>query len=57
LFVAGNVFDAPVGWAKALASGTRNIEGRQLSGLRETDRGVALIAALIDAGHFTLRRH
>ena len=57
LFVSGNVFDAPVGWAKALASGARKIEGRQLSGLRETDRGVALIAALIDAGHFTLRRH
>ena len=57
LYVAGNVFEAPVEWAKTLASGARKFEGSRLSGLPENDRGIALIAALIDAGHFTLRQH
>jgi len=57
LYVAGNAFDAPVGWARALASGTRRIEGSLLAQLSERTRGVSLIAALIDAGHFTLHRH
>ena len=56
LYVAGNAFDAPIDWAKTLASGAREIEGSRLSGLPETDRGIALIAALIDAGHVTLRK-
>lgn len=56
LYVAGNVFDAPIAWAKALASGPRRIDGSRLAQLPEAIPGVALIAALIDAGHVTLRR-
>ncbi|HKZ12080.1 MAG TPA: cupin domain-containing protein [Rhodanobacteraceae bacterium] len=56
LYVAGNVFDAPIAWAKALASGPRRIDGSRLALLPEATPGVALIAALIDAGHVTLRR-
>ncbi len=56
LYVAGNVFDAPVAWAKALASGPRRIDGSRLAQLPEATSGFALIAALIDAGHVTLRR-
>ena len=56
LYVGGNVFDAPVGWASTLASGARRIEGRRLAQLPGRACGVALIASLIDAGHVTLRR-
>lgn len=56
LYAAGNVFDAPVDWARVLASGARRIEGNRLAQLSERARGVALVATLIDAGHFTLRR-
>jgi 50S ribosomal protein L16 3-hydroxylase len=57
LYVAGNGFDAPVEWAKTLASGARRIDGSRLVKLPGRNPGVALIAALIDAGHFTLHRH
>lgn len=57
LYVAGSVFDAPAGWARVLASGARKIEGNRLAQLPGSTRGIALIAALIDAGHVTLRRH
>jgi hypothetical protein len=50
------VFDAPAGWAKTLASNARRIEGSRLAQLPERARGVALLAALIDAGHVTLRK-
>jgi 50S ribosomal protein L16 3-hydroxylase len=56
LYVAGNVFDAPAGWAKTLTSNARRIEGSRLAQLPERARGVALLAALIDAGHVTLRK-
>jgi 50S ribosomal protein L16 3-hydroxylase len=56
LYVAGNVFDAPAGWAKTLTSNARRIEGSRLAQLPECARGVALLAALIDAGHVTLRK-
>ena len=57
LYVAGNGFDAPVEWARTLATGARRIDGSRLAKLPGRNPGIALIAALIDAGHFTLRRH
>jgi 50S ribosomal protein L16 3-hydroxylase len=56
LYVAGSVFDTSVAWARALASGARRIDGGRLVQLPEPTPGVALVAALIDAGHVTLRR-
>jgi 50S ribosomal protein L16 3-hydroxylase len=57
LYVAGTAFDAPVGWARALASGKRLLEGAKLAKLPQQGDGIALLATLIDAGHFTYRRH
>jgi 50S ribosomal protein L16 3-hydroxylase len=57
LYAGGNAFDAPVAWARALASGARTFEGSRLAKLPQRPRGVALLAALIDAGYVTLRRH
>ena len=57
LYVAGNAFDAPVAWARELASGTRSFEGSRLAKLPRRAQGVGLLAALIDAGYVTLRQH
>jgi 50S ribosomal protein L16 3-hydroxylase len=56
LYVAGNAFDAPVAWARELASRARIFDGARLAGLPQQARGVTLLAALIDAGHFRLRK-
>ena len=56
LYVAGNVFDAPIAWALELASGARTFEGSRLAKLPGRARGVGLLATLIDAGYVTLRR-
>ncbi len=57
LYVAGNVFDAPLEWARELASGARKLEGRRLAKLPKSGRGIALLAKLIDAGFVTFRGH
>lgn len=56
LYACGNAFDAPLAWAKELASGARTFEGNRLAKLPQHARGIALLAALVDAGHVTLRR-
>jgi len=56
LYVAGAAFDAPLGWARELASCARKLSGARLAGLPQQARGVALLAALVDAGHLRLRR-
>ncbi|HEX5353099.1 MAG TPA: cupin domain-containing protein [Rhodanobacteraceae bacterium] len=57
LYVAGNVFDAPLAWARELASGARTLRGSRLAKLPKSTRGIALLAKLIDAGFITFRQH
>jgi 50S ribosomal protein L16 3-hydroxylase len=56
LYVAGNAFDAPLAWARVLASGARGFDGARLAGLPQRKPGIALLASLIDAGHLRLRK-
>lgn len=56
LYVAGIAMDAPAAWARALASGARTFVGAELAKLPQPLRGIALLNALIDAGHFTYRQ-
>ena len=56
LYAAGTAFDAPMAWARELASGTREFDGTGLAGLPQQARGTALLASLIDAGHLHLRK-
>ena len=56
LYVAGNTFDAPVGWARELASEARSLEGNRLWKLSRRAQGLSLLATLVDAGYVTLRR-
>ena len=56
LYVAGGSFDAPLAWARVLASGARVFDGARLARLPQRSRGVALLAALIDGGHLRLRQ-
>ena len=56
LYAAGAAFDAPLGWARELASGARVSDGARLARLPQQARGMALLAALIDAGHLHLRK-
>ena len=56
LYFAGNAFDAPLAWARMLAGSARELDGGQLVKLPQCARGIALLAGLIDAGHFRLRR-
>ncbi|ODU95376.1 MAG: transcription factor [Lysobacterales bacterium 66-474] len=56
LYVAGSVFDAPIAWARELASGARIFEGSRFAKLPGRAQGVGLLATLIDAGYVTLRR-
>jgi 50S ribosomal protein L16 3-hydroxylase len=56
LYAAGTAFDAPLGWARALASGAREFDGAQLAGLPQQPAGIALLASLIDAGHLRVRK-
>lgn len=56
LYAAGAVFDAPLAWARELASGARAFDGARLARLPQTRAGTALLAALVDAGYVTYRR-
>ena len=56
LYVAGNAFDAPLGWSRELASGARRFEGNRLWKLPRRAQGIGLLATLVDAGYVTLRR-
>lgn len=56
LYAAGAAFDAPLAWARELASGARTVDGAALAKLPQPARGRELLAALIDAGHVTYRR-
>jgi 50S ribosomal protein L16 3-hydroxylase len=56
LYVAGRSFDAPLGWARALAGSARELDGNRLARLPQQARGIALLAKLIEAGHFRLQR-
>jgi 50S ribosomal protein L16 3-hydroxylase len=56
LYVAGSTMDAPLAWARELASGAREFDGARLARLPQRARGIALLAALIDAGHLHLRK-
>ncbi|HEU4856048.1 MAG TPA: cupin domain-containing protein [Rhodanobacteraceae bacterium] len=56
LYVAGQGFDAPIAWARELASGAREFPGQSLAKLPQAAGGIALLASLIDAGHLNLKR-
>ncbi|HJU26183.1 MAG TPA: cupin domain-containing protein, partial [Rhodanobacteraceae bacterium] len=56
LYAAGTVLDAPLAWARELASGAHAFDGAKLAELPRPERGRTLLAALIDAGHVTYRR-
>jgi 50S ribosomal protein L16 3-hydroxylase len=56
LYAAGATFDAPIAWARELASGARTFDGAKLAKLPQPARGRTLLAALIDAGHVTYGR-
>ena len=56
LYAAGIAMDAPIGWARMLASGARTFVGADLAKLPQPSRGITLLAALINAGHVTVRR-
>ena len=56
LYATGTVFDAPIAWARELASGAHAFDGAKLARLPQPERGRALLAALIDAGHVTYLR-
>jgi 50S ribosomal protein L16 3-hydroxylase len=56
LYVAGDVLDAPLAWARELASGAREFDGAQLARLPQPKRGIALLATLIDGGHLHWRK-
>ncbi|TAM93394.1 MAG: cupin domain-containing protein, partial [Rhodanobacteraceae bacterium] len=49
-FANGGTFDAPLAWARELAGPAREFDGARLAKLPQRARGVALLAALIDAG-------
>lgn len=57
LYANGDGFDAPLAWARALASGSRRLDGHRLARLPGKKQGVAALAQLIDAGCFTSRQH
>lgn len=56
LYACGIAFDAPLAWARALAGNAPQIDGAALARLPFAERGIALLAALIDGGHCTLRK-
>jgi hypothetical protein len=56
LYAAGNVMDAPLEWARELTSGAREFDGARLARLPQRNRGMALLATLIDAGHLHWRK-
>jgi 50S ribosomal protein L16 3-hydroxylase len=56
LYVAGNAMDAPLAWARELASGAREFDGARLARLPRQARGIELLAMLIDNGHLHLRK-
>jgi 50S ribosomal protein L16 3-hydroxylase len=55
-YAAGTVLDAPIAWARTLASGARTFDGANLAELPQPARGIALLSELINAGHVTYRR-
>lgn len=55
LFAAGQAFDAPLAWARELAGSARTFDGSRLATLPQHERGITLLAGLIDAGHLRLR--
>lgn len=54
LYAAGQAFDAPLAWARALAETTTRTSGAQLLELPAQQEGQRLLAALVDAGHLSL---
>jgi 50S ribosomal protein L16 3-hydroxylase len=56
LYAAGAVFDAPLAWARTLASGARGFDGALLAGLPQQAAGIVLLASLIDAGYLHMRK-
>ncbi|HVX05854.1 MAG TPA: cupin domain-containing protein [Rhodanobacteraceae bacterium] len=56
LYVAGNAMDAPLAWARELASGGREFDGARLARLPQQTHGMALLATLIDGGHLHRRK-
>ncbi|HEX7371025.1 MAG TPA: cupin domain-containing protein [Rhodanobacteraceae bacterium] len=57
LYVAGNRFDVPLAWARQLASARTRMDGAQLAKLPQEARGLALLAALVNAGYIDLQRN
>jgi 50S ribosomal protein L16 3-hydroxylase len=56
LFVAGTAFDAPLAWARTLASGARCFDGAHLSRLPQPAAGIDLLTKLTNAGYVRFRR-
>ncbi len=57
VYASGEAFPAPPDWAAALGGSERVIDGGTLLGMPNRQDGIRLLAALINAGHFTLRVH
>ncbi|HEX5961092.1 MAG TPA: cupin domain-containing protein [Rhodanobacteraceae bacterium] len=56
LYVCGDAYAAPPAWARELAGPGRALDGARLARLPQHVRGIGLLAALVDSGHFVLRR-
>ncbi|HEU0277926.1 MAG TPA: cupin domain-containing protein, partial [Rhodanobacteraceae bacterium] len=57
LYAAGAMHDAPLAWARALGAAAASLDGGELARLPHPARGIEVLTALINAGHFTLRQH
>jgi 50S ribosomal protein L16 3-hydroxylase len=57
VYASGETFPAPTAWAMALAGCDRMLDGGALLELPHRQAGLRLLAALINAGHLTLRLH
>ncbi|HET7562393.1 MAG TPA: cupin domain-containing protein [Rhodanobacteraceae bacterium] len=57
VYAAGEAFPAPTAWAAALGGRERVLDGGRLLELPQRQAGLRLLAALINAGHMTLRVH
>lgn len=55
LYACGDQFDLPLAWAKALGACGPRLRGTALLALPKRERGLAALAALLDAGHVLLR--
>jgi len=56
LYVAGEQHPCPLGWARALATRGRRVDGAALAKLPGRAAGISVLAALLRAGHLAMRQ-